>query len=169
MEIKHIGSTVLKTLSHSLQLSKVLHVPHLAEDLLSVKQLCKDNQCWFICDDIMFFVQDKVTKEILYRGRSKPNELFQIPMFKQFQIPMQSANSSAFLVQLIKSAVWHKRLGHPTNDVLSVMLNKSQLSSIVDKQCSICSDCINGKMSRLPFPTESTRCLVPFEKIHTDI
>lgn len=65
--------------------------------------------------------------------------------------------------------MWHKRLGHPTNEVLSVMLNKSQLSSIVDNQCSICSNFINGKMSRLPFPTESTRCLIPFERIHTYI
>lgn len=43
LPIKHIGSTVIHTHSHALQLSKVLHVPQLANDLLSFKQLCKDN------------------------------------------------------------------------------------------------------------------------------
>lgn len=36
--IKHIGSTMIHTPSHALQLNKVIHVPQLAEDLLSVKQ-----------------------------------------------------------------------------------------------------------------------------------
>ena len=82
LPIKHVGSAMLHTPSHSLKLTQVLHVPHLTEDLLSVKQLCKDNRCWFICDDSLFFVQDKVTKEVLYQGRSRQNELFQIPVFQ---------------------------------------------------------------------------------------
>lgn len=52
LPIKHIGSTTLITPSRSLKMNKVLLIPQITKDLLSVKQLCKDNQCWFICDDI---------------------------------------------------------------------------------------------------------------------
>ena len=65
--------------------------------------------------------------------------------------------------------MWHQRLGHPTNEVLSVMLQQSKINNVVDDQCTLCHSCIQGKMSRLPFPQESSRCLVPFEKIHSDI
>lgn len=50
--IKHIGSTFLKTPSHTLKLTKVLHVPQKTKDLSSLKQLCKDNSCWFLSDDV---------------------------------------------------------------------------------------------------------------------
>ncbi|TQE05575.1 hypothetical protein C1H46_008822 [Malus baccata] len=45
LPIKHVGSSMLTAPTHSHKLNQVLHVPHLAEDLLSVKQLCKDNMC----------------------------------------------------------------------------------------------------------------------------
>ena len=60
-------------------------------------------------------------------------------------------------------------MGHPTNDVWSSMLNEPMVSHLVDGIHRTCLDCIHGKMSRLPFPKESTKCLLPFEKIHFDI
>lgn len=59
--VKHIGSTNLFTPQHLLFLKTILHVPTIIVNLLSIKKLCKDNSCWFICDEIMFFIQDKVT------------------------------------------------------------------------------------------------------------
>jgi len=67
LPIQHTGSAIIKTPYHSIIMTNVLHVPSLAVNLMSVKQLCKDNRCWFVCDDTNFFVQDKVTREILYR------------------------------------------------------------------------------------------------------
>ncbi|XP_068304241.1 uncharacterized protein [Pyrus communis] len=75
LPIKNIGSTTLQTLTHSLVLNKVLHVPNIARSLLSVKQLCADNKSWFICDDSEFFVHDKKTKEIVYQGKSKMSRI----------------------------------------------------------------------------------------------
>lgn len=43
LPIKHIGTTQLQTMSHSLILRSVLHVSTIAVNLLSIKQLCKDN------------------------------------------------------------------------------------------------------------------------------
>lgn len=89
-------------------------------------------------------MQDKVTKAILYKGKSRPDTLFQIPV-STFQ------HARAFLGQLVKSSVWHQRLGHPTNEVLSVMLAKSQVSHSVDDRHRVCTNCIHGKMSRSSF------------------
>lgn len=107
LPIQHIGSATLKTHSRILKLSNILRVPQITEDLLSVKQLCKDNKCWFICDDVWFYVQDKVTKEIIYKGKSRPHELFQIPVVKLMHFPSQSFVNFAYLGQRIKSSLWH--------------------------------------------------------------
>ncbi|KAB2606067.1 hypothetical protein D8674_005784 [Pyrus ussuriensis x Pyrus communis] len=66
LPIKNTGSAIIKTHSHSIIMKNVLHVPSLAVNLLSVNQLCKDNRCWFICDDMNFFVQDK-SKGMIHR------------------------------------------------------------------------------------------------------
>lgn len=70
LPIQHIGFAKLNTLPTSLILRTILHVPTIVVNLMSVQQLCKDNLCWFICDDHEFFVQDKVTKTVLYHERS---------------------------------------------------------------------------------------------------
>ncbi|XP_048443298.1 uncharacterized protein LOC125478769 [Pyrus x bretschneideri] len=151
LPIQNTGSASIKTHSHSIIMKNVLHVPSLGVNLMSVKQLCKDNRCWVICDDINFFVQDKVTREILYKGRSRPHELFQIPV-SSWTVP------KAFIGQLIKSSLWHQRLGHPTNEVMAVMLAKSQIPVSTDNKHTMCTNCIHGKITRKPFDNELSRC-----------
>lgn len=63
-----------KLKSQVLYLKNVLHVPMLTINVLSVKNLCKDNHSWFIYDDIQFFVQDKATGAILHQGKSSNDE-----------------------------------------------------------------------------------------------
>ncbi|KAB2600513.1 hypothetical protein D8674_043037 [Pyrus ussuriensis x Pyrus communis] len=162
LPIQNAGSAIIKTPSHFIIMKNVLHVPSLAVNLMSVKQLCKDNRCWFICDDINFFVQDKVTREILYKGRSRLHELFQIPV-SSWTVP------KACIGQLIKSSLWHQRLGHPTNAVMAVMLAKSQIPVSMDNKHTMCTDCIHGKITRKPFDNESSRCILPFDRIHSDV
>lgn len=80
---------------------------------------------------------------------------------------MQSVvqSSVAYLGQMVKSSLRHQRLGHPTNEIMSVMLKQSWL----DNQHSMCTQCIKGNMSRVPFPSRIDRCSLPFEKVHADI
>lgn len=51
LDIAHIGSSTLHTPSHNFKLNSVLHVPQLSQHLLSVHQLCKDNNCRCIIDE----------------------------------------------------------------------------------------------------------------------
>jgi len=68
LKISHVGTSKLHTSTHSFELKNMLHVPKLSQHLLSVYQLCKDNQCRFIYDDVSFWVQDKLTGTILLKG-----------------------------------------------------------------------------------------------------
>lgn len=94
--------------------------------------------------------------------------MFRIPVCKDVSSSIQS-QFSALLRQVIKSAIWHPGLGHPTNVVLSSMLNKSKVFSIVDESGTMCSACIHEKLSRLHFSEKTSRSLFPFDKIHSDI
>ena len=105
LPIKHIGSTKLQTPTHSLILNKVLHVPTIARSLLSVKQLCADNNNWFICDESAFFVQDKRTREVVNHGKSKL-DVFQILVVKASRgQEFVTRDSVAYLGKLVKSDI----------------------------------------------------------------
>lgn len=49
------------------------------------------------------------------------------------------------------------------------MLHKSKISYVLDDTFRMCTDCIYGKMTQLPFSQQSNRCLFSFEKIHSDV
>ncbi|PRQ41816.1 putative transcription factor interactor and regulator CCHC(Zn) family [Rosa chinensis] len=81
LKITHSGSTTLGPLL----LDNVLLIPELAAHLLSIYQLCKQNNCsvWF--DEFMCVIQDKVQGRILYQGMCKQG-LYPIP----FQLPLMT-------------------------------------------------------------------------------
>ena len=68
--IKHNGKSLCASpnLSHSLILNKVLHVPLITKNLLSVSQFCLDNHVFFEFYPSSCFVKDQVTKNIFLRG-----------------------------------------------------------------------------------------------------
>lgn len=68
LPIIHIGNTVLRTPYQSINLHYVLYVPKLSHNLLSVHKICLDNNCWLIFDAYYFWIQDKVTGRILFKG-----------------------------------------------------------------------------------------------------
>ena len=61
------------------------------------------------------------------------------------------------------------QIGHPTNEIMSVMLAKSRISVSLDDSHSICSDCFHGKITRKPFPSDSSKCVLPFDRVHLDL
>lgn len=57
LQIKHIGNgSIFLHKNALLTLKKILHVPKLAAHLLSVYQLCKDNNCRMIFDEFCFYI-----------------------------------------------------------------------------------------------------------------
>ena len=69
----------------------------------------------------------------------------------------------------VKSTIWLQRCGHPSNDVLSVMLKQSDIVSSCDDKQHLCSFCIAGTMSRLTFVDKKESSIFPFQKVHSDL
>ena len=88
LPVSHIGNAIISTPTQALKLNSVLCVPKLSQNLLSVYQMCVDNNCRVIFDAFCFWVQDKVTGRLLYKGLCC-NGLYPLPSF-----PSQNALSS---------------------------------------------------------------------------
>ncbi|KAM2627715.1 hypothetical protein TB2_001133 [Malus domestica] len=165
LSISHIGSSTLHTPLKSLQLNSVLCVPRLSQNLLSVHQLCLDNNCCLIYDAFCFWIQDKATWKILFQGRCS-NGLYPIPLpVSHKAIPAQIA----YLGHQISSCLWHNRLGHPSNSVLSVMLKKCHLSVLPDSVSMMCHTCLEGKFCKLSFVSSVSKSIHPFQVVHSDV
>lgn len=107
---------------------------------------------------------------ILYQGMSDGGELFNIPL-NVFANSFASKLSTcaAFLGKKIKTDVWHQSLGHPSEEVLATMLKDSNILVSKDSCQSICSSCIEGKMSRQSFHIIQSSAGSLFERIHSDV
>ncbi|XP_050126329.1 uncharacterized protein LOC126603501 isoform X1 [Malus sylvestris] len=119
---------------------------------------------------LSLFHKDKATRTILHHGKSSNNELFKVHVHIFPTLLNKGAISSlAFLGHAVKSSLWHQRCGHPSNDILAAMLWNSNISCNSDVTSKVCSHCISGKMSRLPFTDRVDRVVIPFHKIHSDV
>ncbi|KAJ0010775.1 hypothetical protein Pint_33833 [Pistacia integerrima] len=109
--INHTSSSILKTNNSSLLLSNVLHCPRASSNLVSIQQLCQDNNCYFILTATSFVEKELQTNKILFQG---PNREGLYPIYFQ---PFNSnkrqhnlaSNSSftAFLGVITPATTWH--------------------------------------------------------------
>jgi len=68
------------------------------------------------------------------------------------------------------SSVWHKRLGHPHDQILSRVLKSQLLSvSLSQRQLSLCLPCQVTKSRQLPFSHSQHVTTSPLELLHSDI
>jgi len=58
-------------------------------------------------------------------------------------------------------SLWHRRLGHPSNEVLSLLPSSSK--------GEICEICIRAKQTRTQFPVSKNNAANIFDLIHWDI
>lgn len=58
LDVHHICSSSLKSSHNTLFLKNIFHVPHITKNLLSVSQLCKDNNVFFEFHPVYCFVKD---------------------------------------------------------------------------------------------------------------
>lgn len=147
--ILHVGSMNIPSLQHdrSITLSKVLHVPDITKNLISISKFLRDN------DAIIEFHVTSCLKThiILLRGVLK-DDLYQLDvatlgfshssqLSPQTCLVVSSSNSN-------KSALWHLRLGHPCYNTLCNVPRhlKVPVSSEV-----FCDACKLGKMHQQYF------------------
>lgn len=163
LPITHIGSVPLQTNSGSsgiISLKDVLVCPNIAKSLLSVSKLTVDFPCEFTFDCDGVYVKDKLTKQALTQGtRLKDLYVLENSMFSAFYTARQAA---------VNAEVWHRRLGHPSAEILQILSTKKAIS--INKSMSkICDSCQLGKSTRLPFPSSVYVFSRPLERISFDL
>ena len=170
LQVFHIGSTMLKTFVHPIKLNSVLYVPKLSHNLLSVHKICLDNNCYLIFDAFCFWIQDKATGRILFRGLCS-NGLYPIHSLATTTLGLSQPKlqDKAFLGQLVNSTIWHSRLGHPSTSIVSLMLHKSNISYSKDFVPVVCESCLEGKFCKLPFQPTGNKFVIPFEVVDSDL
>ncbi|KAG6501099.1 hypothetical protein ZIOFF_040967 [Zingiber officinale] len=145
--------------------SHVFISPGLSTNLISVGQMV-DNHC-----DVHFsrdgcIVQDQVSGQVIAKG-PKVGRLFPL----QFSVPRNLSFSS--IVTANKADIWHKRLGHPNNVILSNLMKNGFLGDNIQSFKHLlplaCTTCKLGKSKVLPFPTHGGRAKTCFEIIHSDV
>ncbi|KAG7559542.1 GAG-pre-integrase domain [Arabidopsis thaliana x Arabidopsis arenosa] len=164
MTISHTGSTLLPNQTRSLLLDKILCVPDIRKNLISVYRLCNTNKVSVEFFPASFQVKDLSTGVPLLQGKTR-NELYEWPVTSSQAVALMS--SSGPKPSLTN---WHSRLGHPSFSILQTIISKFLLpiSSSPQKQQS-CSECLINKSHKLPFSQISIVSHRPLEYIFTDV
>jgi len=124
---------------------------------------CQSSQMTFPVNlllTLLLCVKDKATSRVLSKGK-KVIGLYRldVPLFLTFY---------SFRQQVASDGVWHKRLGHPNDQVLKHL---STIKAILFNKTSqsMCESCQLGKTCRLPFSSSDFRSSRPLERIHCDV
>jgi len=159
-----IGSGVITSQENkrTITLKNVLHIPKLSGNLISVKRITESG----------FKVQFKGKECNILRN--------------QDVIVRAICNGNLYKLDTIERAIFtvskhkdtcihtlHNKLGHRCIDAIRRLVNDGMAEGISIQKCGnqeTCETCIKGKISRKPFPKESTRQTKSvLEIVHTDV
>ncbi|KAM0012969.1 putative RNA-directed DNA polymerase [Helianthus debilis subsp. tardiflorus] len=163
LPIFHIGSSKFYSPNKTFNLSNILHVPNLKQNLLSVQQFCLENNVFFEFHSSFFVVKDESTHTTLLSGPSE-NGLYtlRLPRFK-------SIPKIAFTAIKAPSTVWHQRLGHPHQRVFDYVISHFSLP-VSTKHCSsLCTACQLGKSSKHCLPLSDFRSHNVLDLVYCDV
>ena len=158
LPVTHTAAGTIPTSSTPLHLHNVLVTPSLVKNLVSVRQLTRDNNISIEFDPAGFSIKDIPTQTVTLRCDS-PGDLYPL------RLPLHQALSASSSASI---ELWHNRLGHPGTTTLHQVLhtldfhcNKSAAHS--------CHHCSVGKHTRLPFQHSDTPAYFPFQLVHSDV
>lgn len=145
------------------KLEKVLYVPDLKANLLSVNAITKKG-------GIVQFNDDKVTVHV------KGNNVLEGKRNSEgfYVIEKDQMSESVFITNDDHDVeTWHKRLGHLGAENMIKLLNISDGMKLnkneITKQLKNCKTCIEANHVRIPFKTQRRRATRPLEIIHSDV
>ena len=185
--ISSIGSTHLSSpfKPHtSLVLSKLLLVPTITKNLVSVSKFAQDNGVFFEFHATHCLVKSQDNSEVLLRGSLGKDGLccfddFQPATCSPSTTP-QSCSPSTLAVVVpssindLPSAVssyelWHKRLGHANHEALKGVLSLCNIPLPNKTAFPFCSSCCLGKSHRLSSTASTTIYSAPLELVFADL
>ena len=150
------------TLTPSLHLSRVLHVPRLAVHLLSLNKLVRDLDHDLTFNPHSCFYRDKVSGRMTTLAEEHQGLYLVRPPPSTFVAAAVYSSPSHDRLWLL-----HRRLGHPSFSTLRTLFLHLFHSQPVDR--FVCDACRQSKHHRVVYPPSPSRTTSPFSLIHTDI
>jgi Integrase core domain/GAG-pre-integrase domain len=149
----------------TLRIRDVLFVPHITQRILSLGEFLDQGMHVYGDAHMMTLILPKSLTLVfqcspLYSGE----KLFWL---RASSVTLTSLN----LVVVEDYELMHRRLGHPSKEVMQRALQNTRGFPKVDfPRCeTICPGCAQGKMPQKAFPPSSSRASAPFDKIHLDL
>lgn len=105
-------------------------------------------------------VQDRVTRDILLRGR-----------YHHGLYALDVPTSQVFSGVRVSPSQWHARLGHPASPIVRHVLHRHELplESSNNNDIAVCDACQHGKSHQLPFSSSDHVVKAPLELIFSDV
>jgi len=147
------------------EFARVLHVPALCNNLLSVLYLTKHKAFdVHISGDHMDFIRNGTTLFTAFVNECNVGYLNGSTI---------DISESANLSSTLPLDLWHKRLAHHNYDDIKMMIPKNLVDGLVleskTKPDPICEPCLAGKMHANPFPSSNSRATELLELVHSDV
>ena len=146
LPIKHIGITQLSTPTATFHLNNVLHVPDISNNLVLVHKFTNDTNTLMEFHPSLFCVKHLALRRLLLHGLSK-HRLYPFPSLSN----KSSFSPCAFIGERTSFTNWHSRLGHPAFRIVSSIISRFGLPTVVNKNEPACSACLSAKSKQLPF------------------
>ncbi|GJW64429.1 ribonuclease H-like domain-containing protein [Tanacetum coccineum] len=158
--VTHTGHSFLHTSYKPLHLNHILITPNIIKKLIYVRKFTRDNDVSVEFDAYDFSVKDYQTQKILLRCDST-GDLYPVTQQPPLQTPA--------LLLSFSSTTWHRRLGHPGDDVIRRLESSNLILCNKSKSPALCHACQLGKDVKLPFYSSASSVKSMFEIIHSDI
>jgi len=148
------------SLGSKINLSKVLYIPNFHYNLISVAQLIRELRCIVIFTDELCVIQDRTSRSLIGVGELRGG----VYCFNEVATGKVLANA------MDAHALWHSRLGHPSNRVLSLLPKDLGISYCLgNNKVEPCDVCFRAKQTRNSFDISESKADDLFEIIHCDI
>ena len=149
------------------EFTRVLHVPDLRTNLLSILYLTRQKQFTVLINSReMRFTRNNTT---LFTAQINENNA----AFLDGATDANTESASYISTLPLDISLWHRRLAHHDHSSVKQMKSKNLVTGIDIKSNKspdpICEPCLAGKMNANPFPPSKTRASKPLELIHTDL
>lgn len=160
MEIKYQFRVRFTSPSKPMGLNKILYVPNVIKNLISVCKFTTDNSLIVSFDPFGFDIKDlKTWKQLGQHNIHGPHYFFNNKV---------TATASTFITSSI-AYVWHDRLGHPGTHILDNLVSLKSFSCNKLKNIFFCNASHLAKHKCLTFDNSTSNTLYPVDLVYCDL
>ncbi|XP_021991941.2 uncharacterized protein LOC110888738 [Helianthus annuus] len=135
----------------------VFFVPDYSVNILSVNKLSKDSKITVVFNENTCLLPDSKSGRILVTGKQDNGLYFVNKDGNSVNLCFNSLNNGD---------LWHNRLGHPADQILSILKGELGVADVVKHPCETCH---RAKQVRVPFPLSEHKTKNVGDIIHLDV